>query len=565
MKKLICILTSIVLCLSCFGLFGCINNNNGNDEPKYNIVFLGDSIAEGILGVSPISEKNDYSYCGIIGQINNFSYHNRAVSGYQTFQMLDYISQDEDQSAYAHITLIKNADIISISMFGNDYIYTGLGTLMREAVAGKSDVRDEVLERVKTNIHLIVTRLRELNPTATILWQTLYNPVFEGSPILAQSTYDYLKNYYGIEGDDIYKWGDFILEKLNQLLFDYVEEYPNAIIIPDVYKSFKDLYNIDHDYIKRLIYKDGIHPSNEGHAVIASTIQATLEEFGFADSRSLSNYKKLCSERLDRMFIDTDVNITKTKTEINKASDFNQVNNAYFNNTVNIIPNYIRPQNQLTSTEGKKLVEEDMVFDLSSLNIDGGPVDGLPINMIIDKNRTKIKLGKDGMLTFDIYINELIYNVAKEALENMDASTFDISAAEKYIMEMFPGNSFKTLEKFFGAVNEILGVKINGFDFEKDNIKAIAESLASTGKLPQEVELPEEISFTITQPYQLVHIDSKTNEDGYTAVYVGNYRGSEPYIIMTLTENDLGINTLTVINEFIFLTVEFINYSDIEE
>lgn len=566
MKKFICLLISLVMVLSCFAFFGCNEKkpNNCNDKPtkQYNFVVLGDSIAEGILGASPLSEKNDYSYCGIIGQINNFNYHNRAISGYQTFQMLDYISQDGDQSAYAHITHIKNADIISISMSGNDYIYNSLNKLILEAVQNKSELRERVLTQVRTNVALIVARLKELNPNATILWQSLYNPVYWDSPLLTKSTYITLKEVYGVDEEGLYEWGKFLLGELNKVLYDYLEENPNAFVIPDVNAKFNEIYEQDHEKIKMLIYNDGIHPSNYGHSVIASVIQSKLEELGFAQKDALNSYKDLCSNRLERLYSDTAVDVPNVKTEISKSTSFDEVNEAYFVPTDEVLPNYNHPQNILSSTEGLTLVSEDTVFTLSDAYIDGGEIEDLPIMSIIDKQRSYLKLGTDGMLTLEVFINPLTYSIAKAALSEMDASTIDLAWINTYTTELFPGNSLDDVEALFKAIENTLGAKINGFDFNDENVIAIADSLSKTGKLPQKVTLPDEISFTFTQPYSLVHVDSDTQEGGFTAVYVGNYRGPEPYLIFTLSEDIWGVKTLDIRSEFMFLKIELINYGE---
>ncbi len=565
MKKIICLLISLVLIISCFSFIGCSDKNSDNTdknpEPKYNMVVLGDSIAEGILGASPISEKNDFTYCGIIGQINNFNYHNRSISGYQTFQMLDYISEDEDQSAYAHITHIKNADIISISMSGNDYIYNSLNKLVLEAVENKSTLRDKVLLQVRTNVALIVERLKELNPTATILWQSLYNPVYWDSPVLLKSTYRTLKENYGMDEDSLYEMGGFLLDQLNQVLYDYLEAHPGAFIIPDVNAKFDELYKTDHENIKRLIYEDGIHPSNFGHSVIASVIQSTLEELNFADKNSLSKYKDLCSKRLERMYTDTSIDVQSVKSGIQNAKNFDEVNSAYFNPTENVKANFMRPQNTLISTEGKTLCSKDTTFTLLSAEIDGGELEDLPLMGVIDKERSYLKLGVDGMMTLQVFINPSVYDIAKNALSGIDASQIDVSFLNTYAYELFPGMTLSNTEELFKAIEYTLGIKVNGLDFEKENIKAIADELAASGKLPEKVVLPDEISFTLTQPYELVHIDSVTEEGGFTAVYVGNYRGSEPYMIMTLSEDYWGTQKLEYRCEFMFLELEMVRYS----
>ena len=87
MKKWLLIALIVVFLFSMLGFVAC-DENQIPEEPQYNMVILGDSIAEGILGPSPISEREDHTYGSIVGQINGINYHNRSISGYQTFQML---------------------------------------------------------------------------------------------------------------------------------------------------------------------------------------------------------------------------------------------------------------------------------------------------------------------------------------------------------------------------------------------------------------------------------------------------------------------------------------------
>lgn len=555
MKKWLLIALIVVFLFSMLGFVAC-DENQIPEEPQYNMVILGDSIAEGIAGPSPISEREDHAYGSIVGQINGINYHNRSISGFQTFQMLDYISKETDESAYAHITHIKQADIIVISMFGNDYIWSDLNKLILEAAKNKSDLRDKVLNTVQTNIELIVNRLKELSPNAKILWQSLYNPIYQDSNILLKETYDVLKDEYNIYGDSLYELGDKLLDQLNQTLYTQLEKHPNSIEIVDVNKKFEDLYNADHEHIKTLIYKDGVHPSNEGHAYIASTLQAKLEELGYASKNALKNYKKLVSDRLNRLYTSTTVDLNGVTEQINAAKSFDEVNRVYFGGVKGVIPNYNHKTNELVSTENKRLMDEDTTFSLVYASFSGGINENLPIQSLIDSKKSFVKLGADGMLTMEVHINEKIYNLLKSIVSGLDASVLDLSFFDAYIQELFPGKSIDRIEELLKAIENTLGISVKGLDYNDPNIKTITDSLLNTGKLPEKIELPDEIYFTLSQPYELKHIDSLTVEGGFEAVYVGNYRGIEPYIMMTLGEDLWGVKNLKFINEFLFLTIE---------
>ena len=76
---IICVL--LVVCLA-VSLTSCSKkkNNEQQVEPIKSIVFLGDSICEGVAGPAPLQERVNYSYYGILGQINGIEAHNRSVS-----------------------------------------------------------------------------------------------------------------------------------------------------------------------------------------------------------------------------------------------------------------------------------------------------------------------------------------------------------------------------------------------------------------------------------------------------------------------------------------------------
>lgn len=557
MKKIILILTVAVLCFGCVFAVACEQKQPDIEEQKtYNMVVLGDSIAEGVLGPSPISEKNDYTYCGIIGEINDFNYYNRAISGYQTFQMLDYISKETDQTAYAHITHIKQADIIVISMFGNDYIFADLNKLILEAVDNKSELRDTVLNQVRTNIPLIVDKLKELNPTATILWQSLYNPIYDGSKIIGKATFETLKEQYGIYGEELVAWGNKLVDALNQTLYEYLEEHPNAFEVLDVNKKFNDLYNANHKHLETLIYEDGVHPSNEGHSYIASALQSKLQELGFASKDAIANYKTLVTDRLNRLYENTEVNVEATASAIRDASDFDSINAIYFEAVNGIVPSYNHKTNELGSTENKRLVDEDVTFRLINAKFNGGINESLPLTGIIDKEKSFITLDTNGLLTMELHIDSELYELAKAVLQGLNASTLDVSFLDAYIHELFPGTDKTDVAAVFESIENTLGLSVVGLDFDDPALKEIADSLRETGKLPEKVSLPDDVYFKLVQPYELKHIDSLTVEGGFEAVYVGNYRGQEPYLIMTMYDGVWGEKTLSIVNEFLFLTVE---------
>ena len=110
-KKNLFFVITIVICALCCLLAGCAKKNTKqlqyydptpeNDHADKEILFLGDSIAEGILGPSPVIARELYTYGNVVGTINGFTYRNRAVSGHKSGQCLEFISQEKDDNAFA--------------------------------------------------------------------------------------------------------------------------------------------------------------------------------------------------------------------------------------------------------------------------------------------------------------------------------------------------------------------------------------------------------------------------------------------------------------------------------
>ncbi len=382
-KKSLVLLVCVVMIASfCCVLTAC----NDNEQPSKKIVYLGDSIAEAVLGASPLNEREYYGYYALVGKTNNFEYINRSVSGHQTGQLLKKILTDNDQNALRVTTHIKTADILHISILGNDMLQDDLGALVLEqARYERGEIpaltkRDGIIRSEngsRKNIEKIVARLRELNPDAIIIFQTVYNPVHintslihrgetensAGAKDILHSDYGYYANAatnedgslkYGEDGKLIYASEELmnadeaqlrelcgkVLADLNDSVRDYVAAHPNEnIYIADATKAFGDIWSADPVRGRKLIYPDDVHPSNEGHAVMYGVTQQLLDELGLIDSaKALKNYKKLKIEQFNRLFPNADKKAAKKA--INGATDYDGVTNAYFRAADGLLPSY---------------------------------------------------------------------------------------------------------------------------------------------------------------------------------------------------------------------------------
>ena len=337
-KKAVAALLCLIIVAGAVFLFaGC------EEEEQKSIVFLGDSIAEAVLGPSPLSAREDYGYYAIVGRRNGYLYYNRAVSGHKTSHMLEYISR-EDDSAYMTVSRIKEADVIHVSILGNDMLQTNVGELLLEMVKEEqglidgAPVREKILASSRENFAAIVAKLKEYNSDAVLMFQTVYNPVYPESTLVNASTREALA-LLGYTADDYRTLGGRLIEKLNGVIRDYLAENPDSFHIIDAYEAFGAISDADEERGRRLIYPDWIHPSNEGHAVMADLIQDKLEELLLTDKKTaLDHYRQMRMSQIKREFPDAD--FLKAKGEFNSATSCSQITEAYFAITAGLTPTY---------------------------------------------------------------------------------------------------------------------------------------------------------------------------------------------------------------------------------
>lgn len=341
-KKIIVALLAVILVTCAFcSLVSC----SASDE-QLKIVYLGDSIAEAIIGPSPLSERDNYGYYAVNGKRNEYVYINRSVSGHRTSAMLELISR-EDENAQMTKTHIQTADIIQVSILGNDLLQEDLTGLLIEfakeingEIAKEDTQREEILRNSHVVFAAIIAKLKELNPTATLIIQTVYNPVYVGTRMVGQRARDILPEYgYNDDptGENSYReLGGKMLECLNEVVFEYHDKHPDDFYIVDVAEAFQKIYSADPVRGAKLIFPDGVHPSNEGHAVIADASQRLLEKLGLAnEKKALKNYKDLRVEQLKRLFPTVGKDVRKA---INNASSIEEVTEIYFKAIDGILP-----------------------------------------------------------------------------------------------------------------------------------------------------------------------------------------------------------------------------------
>lgn len=517
-------------------------------EDPLVISFWGDSIAEGVLGASPLLEHDYYTYGSIVGSTNGYEFHNRSVSGHKVGQFYEYITrtgvfEDEriDNGPMMTGTLIRTSDVIGISILGNDLLAQDLYVRLKEAAVGNYADLEADLQNARTTFYQTIDFIREVNPDAVILMQTVYNPLFEGT-LISQSgnlllTEERIREFadMGVDSDAIRMFGNKIISKLNAIIWDYLAENPGAFEVVDVWKEFDRIYNEDKVRGKNLFYTDGMHPSNEGHAVMADLYQSKLIELGLAkESKALKNYKKLRTEQLDRLFGDSDLDLDAIKADIKSSDDFKAVTNTYFRAIEGVTP----VCSELPDYKGKDeyWVEETEKYYFTD-NCTINPGTAIPVGLFLDENRSFIELNPDGTIKLELRLPEgtdiglLINSLAKD----VDFSEIDLTmASNQYIYSLLPGFTFDDIEASIGLLKTNIGLEFDGLDFEYKGLQEISESLATNRRLPAKLDLDPEMELCIryTGTYSMKKVTSSVTGEEYEVINIDKHlKGGDSYII----------------------------------
>lgn len=235
-KKIIVMLLSVIIALSA------VMPAFAADEPLRYVV-LGDSIGYG----AGVLNSDEACFGKIVANTAGFDFKNDAVNGYRTEDLIRHLDKENISADVAA------ADIISISIGGNDFLRGDMAGLIQEANAGDFSRFDSIAEEFYANFCVIIEKIKEINPDAVILMQTLYNPGFESIR-------------------EVYQQG---ADRLNAGYAKYLKENPGAYELLDVASAF-----VGHS---EYVAADYIHPSAEGNVVIAGIVLKKLCELGLTD------------------------------------------------------------------------------------------------------------------------------------------------------------------------------------------------------------------------------------------------------------------------------------------
>ena len=566
-RKFIAAVLVIVMLACCVAVLAACNDDKAVE--KTEIVYLGDSIAEGILGASPLGLRHEYAYANVLGRRNDLTYYNHSVSGHLT-KDLRAILENEDldyDMARGLLLHVSEADIIHVSILGNDLLQSmNMNAVVLEAAQDKYDIINGIAATASENIAVIVDRLKELNPDALIIFQNVYNPLSEKSTLVDEPTRATLSAEYGIEEGDLRELGSGILDRLNGVLDNYLKDHPDAFVIADARSEFDRIFEEDYERGKGLIYPDYIHPSNEGHAVLADLTQGILEERGLVDGKkAIAEYKTMRKNVLTNYFAESGADIAAATAAIDAAADCAAVTKAFFAATKGFTPAY----NEIDSSyaqQSVRTVDRDMDFEVrwgDSSIWEGAGIDVISLaSGYADKDKTGVILRTDGTMQIKLVVdasklNGLLNNIGGgSALAGLLAGIgLDMSSfVTSYLEPIMPGFSFDE-DKILGSLQnayDSLGVRFVS-DGDTDAFVKDLARLLSEGVADDDFAIPDGFGIVVESKYTLREV---TYPDGttYTGVYlIPSDPDTQPYLVLSLYKDEGGWQWLNCMVDFIKL------------
>ncbi|MBO1512224.1 SGNH/GDSL hydrolase family protein [Metabacillus bambusae] len=207
------------------------------------VVGIGDSLTKGVG-----DESNQGGYVGMVREkleqqenIKEVAVDNYGVRGHKTSNLQKKLKEEEV------ITSIKNADIILMTIGGNDIMSVVRNNIL--SLDFKPFRKEQ--KNYENRFQSILTTVRELNSSAYIVYVGLYNPFKYMLPKLTEI--------------------DMIINEWNLATQQMIKQDEKA-----VYVSVDQLFSMESD--ERLLYKDEFHPNESGYSLIADKVYDALKK-----------------------------------------------------------------------------------------------------------------------------------------------------------------------------------------------------------------------------------------------------------------------------------------------
>lgn len=237
MKKILALLLCVLTVFSAFAVVSFA------EEPLRYVV-IGDSIARG----AGIYNSSDACYGRIVADTNGYDYLNFGIDGYTSWQLRDYIRTAEVTDALA------NADVVSLSIGGNDYLQQNLPKVITLMAFGDYKIVNDIQENYREHLTDILGYIVSINPDVVILAQTLYNP-----------RTDLIRFPFGEA-----------TKRVNEVVGEMPAAFPGNVYLVDTVPYLEGAIDC--------VAMDGIHPSAYGNIVLAQLVLDKLYELGLGEN-----------------------------------------------------------------------------------------------------------------------------------------------------------------------------------------------------------------------------------------------------------------------------------------
>ncbi|OKL37345.1 GDSL-type esterase/lipase family protein [Domibacillus mangrovi] len=215
------------------------------DKPILHHLALGDSIIKGFGASSNKNLVKAFSLNLEKDIQKQVIYQNEGINEITSEELNNLVQQGEFDEK------IKNADIVTINIGGNDILRLGFEEGFYEAIRSFDRIQTDFVH----NLSSTMNRINKLNPNATVLLLELYNPLDQEN--------------------EFYSLADKILPKWNLKLYQLADEVDYAVVIETT-----DVINSEQ---RQYLSYDGVHPNARGYDAIAEQMLIQLKN----DTRTL--------------------------------------------------------------------------------------------------------------------------------------------------------------------------------------------------------------------------------------------------------------------------------------
>ncbi|MCH6266843.1 GDSL-type esterase/lipase family protein [Neobacillus citreus] len=200
-------------------------------KDEINHLAIGDSVIRGVGAGQNEDLVNQFSN-KLGSQIQkNIQFQNEGINGITSGELRELVLEgrfDEE---------MKKADIITINVGGNDVLRAAKGQNLQNVFQSFGELQTSFTK----NLTDIASRIKSVNPGATIVFLELYNPL---SP-----------------SDKLYPLADQLLPKWNLKLYETANQYSPSLVI--------ETTKVINGERPENLSPDGVHPNSNGYSAIS--------------------------------------------------------------------------------------------------------------------------------------------------------------------------------------------------------------------------------------------------------------------------------------------------------